>query len=97
MHVQAILHSTKPADIKQVIVINHESHGTLQRPNGNKFVRVYCMSSSLEDEPECAFLVSIYMKEKYCFSPLTYISLAPERQRDLHSAFFVATSNPFRA
>lgn len=97
LHAQAILHPTKPADVQQVTVINHGSHGTLQRLNGNKFVRVWCMSSQSEDESECAFLVCVYVEEKCCFSPLIYISLASERQRDLHSAFFVATSNPFRA
>lgn len=44
--------------------------------------------SSWLDGPECAFLVSICVEEKYCFSPLLYINLKSERLGGLHSAFF---------
>lgn len=50
-HRQSCIPFPKPhADtgLQQVIVINQESHGTLRRLNGNKFVRVWCMSSWLD-------------------------------------------------
>ena len=87
---QAVLCTTKATDKRQMIVINHESHGTLERLNGNKFVGVQCMSSWL-DGPECAFLVSMCLQKKYCSAPPICISLNSERLGTC-TVHFLATS-----